>query len=685
MHTNIKKKFPLWSIQLQLMLLLVGSANAQSNSGILNLVPWPQEVRTKNQGRLYVDENFTIQLQNQVMSPRIKLATTKFLRRLAGRTGIFIDNGFAQLATTLPNAQMEINYDRQGRLELFEDESYTLEINSQKIRLEASTDIGIVRGIETLLQLLHREEDRFYFPSHQIEDAPRFPWRGLMIDVSRHFYPVQVLKRNLDAMAAFKMNVFHWHLTDDQGFRVDIHSRPKFRELASDGQYYTQEQIREVVAYASDLGIRVVPEIDIPGHATSWLVAYPEMASKDTIYTLERFAGIFDPTLNPIKPITYEILKDVIDELVPLFPDKYFHIGGDENEGKHWNENKEIQRFMKKNNIKDNHEMQAYFNLKVLKMLQNHNKIMMGWDEIMVPSLPKDVVIHSWRGIENMEKAAQSGYKTILSKGYYIDLMHSMQKHYQNDPMGDKHSVLSEEEKKNILGGEATMWSELVTPQTIDSRIWPRTAAIAERLWSAKEIDDYLNMRHRLEPNNQYLEELGITHIRNRDVILRNVTAYQDITSLITLSKVCEPLKAYTRNKGGIEYKSFSPFARFVDACNVDAIDAIGFNTAAKAYSKSKKDTDKQKLLQYLQLWQENNLRMQQLEVTNMLKPLLPLSANLAKTALLLQKQLQNNTISNKEKKDLQQLLQTLKMAVDDIELACLPGLEMLANQLKTN
>ncbi|MCV6631545.1 MAG: family 20 glycosylhydrolase, partial [Flavobacteriaceae bacterium] len=305
--------------------------------------------------------------------------------------------------------------------------------------------------------------------------------------------------------------------------------------------------------------------------------------------------------------------------LSSLFPDTYFHIGGDENEGKHWDANTEIQAYKKKHGIADNHELQAHFNIKILKMLQKRGKIMMGWDEILQPILPKDVVIHSWRGIKNMEKAAKLGYKTILSKGYYIDLMHSMEHHYKNDPLGDAQTKLTAAEQRNILGGEATMWGELVTQQTIDGRIWPRTAAIAERFWSARSLKDYADMVRRLQPNSAYLEALGITHIRNRDVILRNVSGHQDISALIVWSKVREPLKMYTRNKGGTEYKSFSPFSRFVDACNTDAVDAVAFNAAVKGYLHQKNQTDKQTLLQLLEKWQKNHKTFLQLKRKPML------------------------------------------------------------------
>ena len=197
----------------------------------------------------------------------------------------------------------------------------------------------------------------------EIQDQPRFPWRGLMIDIARHYQPPEVLKRNLDAMAAVKLNVFHWHLTEDQGFRVESKKFPKLHTMGSDGFFYTQDQVREIIAYAAERGIRVIPEFDIPGHATSWLVGHPELGSAPGPYKIERGAGIFEPALDPTRDQTYKFLDGFLGEMAALFPDAYMHIGGDENEGKQWDRNPQIQAFMKAKGIKDNHALQAYFNV----------------------------------------------------------------------------------------------------------------------------------------------------------------------------------------------------------------------------------------------------------------------------------------------------------------------------------
>ena len=348
-------------------------------------------------------------------------------------------------------------------------------------------------------------------------------------------------------------------------------------EQASDGLYYTQQEIKDLVKYADDLGIRVVPEFDVPGHGTAFLTAFPELGSKEGMtYEVERYAGIFDPTLDPTNDETYIFLDKLFKEVAPLFPDTYFHIGGDENEGKHWDENENIQQFMKDHNLKDNHELQTYFNIKLEKILANYGKTLMGWEEIMTENMPKSALIHSWRGVneglepgESLVKAVQNGYQTILSNGYYIDLLLSVESHYLVDPMPAVE--LSSEEQARILGGEATMWSELVTPLTIDTRVWPRTAAIAERFWSAQNVRDVDNMFLRLNTMSQFLELIGIQHIKTRNYLFRNISNYQDTHALRTLSDISEPFKIYSRNAGGTQYKTYSPFTLFADACVVDA------------------------------------------------------------------------------------------------------------------
>jgi hexosaminidase len=651
-----------------------------------NLMPWPQNI-SENNTAFKINETFTVSISGDDSKNRVTNASIQFLRRLANRTGVFINTGFP---VKDKKASIEIRFDAVSNLTISSNEAYSLKVKENNILINATTDVGALRGLETLLQLVNFNKEGYYFEGVIINDAPRFVWRGLMIDAARHFQPISVLKRNLDAMASVKLNVFHWHLTDDQGFRVESKAFPRLHKLASDGLFYTQDQVREVVAYASNLGIRVIPEFDVPGHASAILTAYPELGSKDGYeYNIERFAGVFDPTLNPSKEVTYLFLETLFREITPLFPDEYFHIGGDENEGKHWDENQEIQVFKKKHNLKTNHDLQTYFNIKLEKILKEFGKKLMGWDEILTPSTPTSAVIHSWRGKQEglkqstLIEAAKKGYQTVLSNGYYIDRLLSVTHHYSVDPIGD--AILTKEEREKILGAEATMWSELVTPQTIDSRIWPRTAAIAERFWSPKNITDIDNMRKRLKVVNFQLEELGITHIKNRDVILRNISNHQNIEALKTLSKIYEPLKIYSRNKGGTEYKTFSPFTLFADACAADAEDAVSFNNNVLLFLKNKNDNDLDQIKKHLKNWTNNYSNFKEIKPNPITESLEPLSKNISRISKLLHTSLVNKKITEKELTILRNITKQLKEPCQDVELAILDSLNELIRFCEMN
>jgi hexosaminidase len=626
-------------------------ASAQVKTEALDLMPWPQSINVTD-GSFIINKNLKINITG-APNARIFAGATRFLRRLDGRTGMFFEQGFVTKINENPTAQLQINCTKSGKIGLYEDESYHLDIKADKITINATSDLGALHGLETLLQMVQNTSTSFYFQTAAISDFPRFTWRGLMIDVSRHFQPVDVIKRNLDALAAMKMNVFHWHLVDDQGWRIEMKKHPKLTELASDGEFYTQEEIKGIVKYAADRGILVIPEIDVPGHASAILTAYPEIGSKMVdfstgtsekkmqatalaTYGIERNAGIFSPTLDPTNPKTYQLLSTIFDEICPLFPGEYFHIGGDENAGKDWDENAKIQEFKKKNNLVTNHDLQTYFTMKLIPMLKKHGKQLMGWEEIMTKDMSKEAIIHSWRGVneglpagKSLVDAAKGGYKTVMSNGYYLDLVHGIEDHYTVDPM-PKGVVLSAEEKARILGGEAAMWTELATPLTIDSRLWPRTAAIAERLWSAENITDINSMRKRLKTVSFRLEELGLTHIKNKEVILRNIANNQNTDALNEFSNVCEPLKKYSRNKGGTEYQMYSPFTLFADACTPDAINALAFNAVVNQYLENKNAENKAKVTDYLNRWITLNKSLITLgDNAPLVQPILPLAKSL--------------------------------------------------------
>jgi hexosaminidase len=529
-------------------------------------MPVPASVRF-NQGRLLITRSFDVAAKGHV-DGRLRAAIDRAIRRLEGRMVIELSHGLAGDAN---NAALVLDVRGPGFSvpAVEEDESYSLNVSDKQATLRAPTVVGALRGLETFLQLLESDREGFFIPSVQIEDQPRFRWRGLLIDIGRHYEPMEVIKRNLDAMAAVKLNVFHWHLTEDQGFRIESKRFPKLHQMGSDGFYYTQDEAREVIAYASERGIRVVPEFDIPGHATSWLVGYPELGSAPGPYQIERRPGIFEPALDPTRDEVYEFLDRFLGEMAGLFPDAYMHIGGDENEGKQWERNPRIQAFMKQKGIKDNHALQAYFNGRLLRILKKHGKRMMGWDEIFHPDLPKDIVIHSWRGQRALAEAARKGYDGVLSNGYYIDLGFPTADHYLNDPI-PADSGLSASEAAHILGGEATMWGEWVSPETIDSRLWPRTAAIAERLWSPREVRDVEDMYRRLRIVSLQLEELGLTHEKNQAMVLRRLAQTQDVRALQNLISVVEPVKEYRRYQQRPQ-TMLAPLTGLVDAARPDS------------------------------------------------------------------------------------------------------------------
>ncbi len=461
-----------------------------------------------------------------------------------------------------------------------EDESYALDVQEGKAVLTAATDLGALHGLETLLQLLQVGPRVASLPVVSIHDRPRFPWRGLMIDVARRWQPIGVLERNLDAMAAVKLNVLHLHLTEDQGFRIESLTHPELQAQGSDGLYYTQAQIRTVIAYAAERGIRVVPEFDIPGHATSWVVSHPELASLPGPYSVERQWGVFNPVLDPTNEATYALLADFLGEMAALFPDPFLHIGGDENNGVQWNANPRIQAYIKDHHLDGNAGLHAMFNQRIDRILASHGKRLVGWDEILNPQLPKDCVIDSWRGPEALGQTAVAGLDCILSNGFYIDLCYSAADHYVTEPVPDG-SPLTPAQQAHILGGEATMWAEWVTPETIDSRIWPRTAAIAERLWSPRAVRDIPEMYRRLAIVSDRLSEAGALHQKNRDLMLRHLVGANltipGIESLRTLIALVEPVKHYQRGGQQIWSNQLVPLVGLADAAQPESTSAREF------------------------------------------------------------------------------------------------------------
>ncbi len=589
-----------------LIFLFIPCLIAEGNK-CMNLMPAPKQIVWK-EGAFRVGQSFSFAIEGEGQE-RVRKNAIRMMQRLSAKTALFFRQDFLSPLPKDSQPLMLISFQKKGNVVLKEDESYRLTITQDRILLDSPTDLGSIRGMETLLQLLEADEKGYFFPALEIQDEPRFPWRGLLMDVCRHYMPVEVIKRNLDAMAAVKMNVFHWHLSEDQGFRVESKLFPKLHEMGSDGLYYSQQEIRNIVAYAQERGIRVVPEFDMPGHATSWFVGYPELASIPGSYSIDRTYGVKDPAMDPSREETYQFLDAFWGEMASLFPDEYFHIGGDENNGKMWDKSPNVQAFMKAKGIADNHALQAYFNKRILQILTKYGKKLVGWDEILHPDMPKNIVIQSWRGPRFLVESAQKGYMGILSNGYYIDLVQSAQYHYANDPI-PMNSPLTPLEKEKILGGEATMWAELVTPENVDSRIWPRTAAIAERLWSPPSIIDVSDMYRRLAILSMQLEELGITHLKNYPMMLRRLARSTEIEPLKTLADIVEPLEQYSRHMQGIVYHTYYPLCRLADAVPPESTTARHFNNLVEDFLADKNSSSSAAIESFLALWRDNEEKL---------------------------------------------------------------------------
>jgi hexosaminidase len=507
--------------------------------GFVNtLMPQPAHLSTGD-GRLPLSPALAL-LTDHFRDARLSAAIARSLDRIQTQTGISIPTAPSGASASVVLA---VSVDGPGQTiqSVEEDESYSLDVSASGAHLHAATVVGALRGLETLQQLVQTDATGYFFPAVSIRDTPRFRWRGLMIDCGRHFMPVEVIERTLDGMAAVKLNVFHWHLSEDQGFRMESRAFPRLTGLGSDERFYTQDQAREIVAYARDRGIRVVPEFDMPGHTSAWFVGYPDLASAPGPFHVEREFGVFDPVMDPTRESTYKFLDRFIAEMAAIFPDHFLHIGGDENNGIEWKSNPRIQAFMREHRLEDKAALQNYFNQRLLKILEKHGKHMIGWDEILTPDLPKDIVVQSWRGFDSLAAGAKNGYSGILSAGYYLNLMNSAEAHYLVDPLPPS-SGLSPEEQARTLGGEACMWNEQATPRDIDSRIWPRAAAIAERLWSASTVSDVDDMYRRLAVESVRLEALGLTHLSQEAVSLRTLAGTEQIDPLVIFASVLEPV-----------------------------------------------------------------------------------------------------------------------------------------------
>lgn len=777
--------------------LLLGTSALAAPAGDLPLMPWPAKVeRPAAQGTLVLTNDISVSVSGDDLGD----AVTRLHQRLALQTGWTLK---PQSATPdKPTIRITVAKKVKPQPMPDSDESYTLTVDASGVNLSANTRFGALRGMETLLQLVQNGAENTSVPWVTIQDAPRFPWRGLLLDSARHFVPLEDIKRQIDGMAAAKLNVLHWHLTDDQGWRFASARYPKLTQLASDGLFYTPEQMREVVRYATARGIRVVPEIDMPGHASAIAVAYPELMSAPGPYEMERHWGVLKPVLDPTKDATYAFADAMVSELAAIFPDPYLHIGGDEVDDSQWKANPAIQQFMRDNKLADSHALQAYFNRRLETILEKHRRQMVGWDEIFHPDLPKSILIQSWQGQDALGQVAQQGYKGILSTGFYLDQPQSTAYHYRNeivpeglnnvDAIGDNDSaqtwafsmprlkgkpvegsftlvkgesgwrgfidfagksrravkdiewrsddqvtftvdtwmgetrpvvtvsdnalsgyflvgnarypvsgkpldavpkgiapvVPDAAQQANLLGGEAALWAENVVAPVLDIKLWPRAFAVAERLWSAQDVNDIDNMYTRLQAMDVWTTvSVGLEQHSQQQAYFTRLANNGDTLPLQILAQALEPAQYYTRQHLKFQagnYHQFEPLNRLADALNAESSTVRQMNKWASRLVSDAEDNESAEALHHIfNRWQNNTSDALALSDGNYqlkaVKPVIQEVDKLASIGLRLTDLVaRQGTLDDKEIASIQTELDNAAKIQDEVVIAAVYPLETL-------
>jgi len=444
-------------------------------------------------------------------------------------------------------------------------ERYTMEISPVSVQITGDADQGTFYGMQTLIQLLPVEQSaELKIPAASIEDYPRFAYRGAMLDVARHFFDVNFLKEYLDLLAMHKINTFHWHLTDDQGWRIEIKKYPRLTEIGGcrNGTiighhpgtgndetkycgYYTQEQIKEIVRYASDRFITVIPEIELPGHSSAAIAAYPQLScfpdestrpAKGVVWygdttgkQVQQSWGIYRDVYCPSE-YTFKFLEDVLDEVTALFPSKYLHIGGDECPKDNWKRSTFCQQLIKEKGLKDEHGLQSYFVSRIEKYLNSKGKAIIGWDEILEGGLAPNATVMSWRGEKGGIEAARQKHNVIMSPGTYAYIDHSQKKNedsltiggylplqttYNYNPIPKE---LKPDEYHYVLGAQANLWTEYVTNRAkVEYMAFPRLSALCEAFWTPAENKNWENFKQRVSQQFKRFNKWGVTYYPGLD------------------------------------------------------------------------------------------------------------------------------------------------------------------------
>ncbi len=504
----------------------------------INIIPKPLSVE-KRQGNFSLSRKTTI------------VATDKTGLQTAAALNSIILNYFGyELAVTSKPTKTNVielvpEVDNGGIS--IDPEGYSLIIDRNSIRI-SGRNVGMFYALQSLVQTFPMDSGKgVSIPAIQIADAPRFPYRGMHLDVARHFQPVEFVKKYIDLMSQYKFNYFHWHLTEDQGWRIEIKKYPRLTEIGSmrpetmvdrnfapyigdgkpHGGSYTQDQIRDVVKYAKERHITVIPEIELPGHASAALAAYPQFGCKtDYQYKVQTTWGIFKEVFCPTEE-TFKFLEDVLTETIALFPDSpYIHIGGDEVLKDHWKESAFVQELKKRENLKDEHEVQSYIIRRIERFLNSKGKKMIGWDEILEGGLAPNATVMSWRGMRGGIEAAKSKHDVIMTPTDYVYFDYG-----QGDPAYEPLNIgsyvplskvysfepvppdLTPDEAKYVIGGQANIWTEyLKTPQHVEYMAFPRMLALSEVLWSKKEDRDFADFQRRLFTHLPRLDKQNVNY-----------------------------------------------------------------------------------------------------------------------------------------------------------------------------